>query len=212
MVKIIMSHRQVSQNELKIRAELHFEKMDQNADYSEFQPFVSALKPLIDTYSTALINARLGGADRTSAKNKAKVELDTLLTKILKLLEIRANDFKDEEAGIAFAKNAGCQVQETKSTSKNRLNYLEKPILTIEKEVGRSGVINLNWNKIAGALTYAFEEQDKDGAWQNGKYSTQATLQIIGLEVGTSKTYRMRAIGTDNLVSEYSEPVTVWIN
>ncbi len=213
MVKILMSHKQIGQNELKDLASIYVHNMDGNADYAEFQTLVTGLKDLIEVFDLALKNAKLGGTDRTNAKKKAKENLENAVTKILKLMEIKANDMPEAE-GIEYVTNAGFDVPEGKGKGKNKktITYLDKPVLTIKQENGRSGVATLSWLKLNGALTYALEELDANNVWQNGKYCSQMSLELTGLTVGTPKTYRIKGIGEGTLVSPYSEPVTIWIN
>ena len=210
MLKILLTHKGLTQEELKARAELHVYKMDDNPVYSEFQPLITAFKPLVATYSVALINAKLGGADRIEAKNKAKDAVSNFIMKIIKTLELKADDLSPE-AGEALVKGAGFEIPQVRGSNK-AVTYLETPILTIENVKGRRGVINMNWERIEGAITYGLEELDSEGHWQNGKYCSQISLQLTDLEVGTKKTYRLKGIGAGTLVSGYSEPVTIWVN
>ncbi len=210
MLKIRLSHNSLTQGELKDRAELHIFKMDGNPVYSEFQSLITTLKSLFETYGTALINAKLGGADRTEAKNKAKEAVENFLTKLSKTMELKASDLPQEEAE-AFVKGAGFELFQSKGGNKT-VTYLETPVLAIENVKGRRGVIDLNWLRIAGAITYGLEEMDSEGHWQNGKYCSQTSLQLTDLEVGAKKTYRLKGIGAGTLVSAYSEPVTIWVN
>ncbi len=210
MLKIRLSHNGVSQKELNDFAELHIFKMDGNPIYSEFQSLITTLKPLVETFNVALINAKLGGADRTEAKNKAKEAVYNFLTKLTKTMELKASDLLQEE-GEAFVKGAGFELSQTKGGNKMK-TYLETPVLTIENIKGRRGAIDMNWARIEGAITYGLEELDSEGKWQNGKYCSQTSLQLTDLEVGAKKTYRLKGIGAGTLVSGYSEPVTIWVN
>ena len=211
MVKILMSHKQIGQNELKDLAALYVHNMDGIADYAEFQTLITALKSLNETFDLALKNGTMGGKDRTNAKKKAKEDVETAVTKIVKLIEIKANDMP-EAAGVAYVTGAGFEVPEPKSKNKKVITYLDKPVLTITQENGRSGVAVLKWPKLTGALTYALEELDANNVWQNGKYCSQTSIELVDLAVGVPKTYRIKGIGEGTLVSPYSEPVTIWIN
>ena len=139
MVKILMSHKQIGQNELKDLAALYVHNMDGIADYAEFQTLITALKSLNETFDLALKNGTMGGKDRTNAKKKAKEDVETAVTKIVKLIEIKANDMP-EAAGVAYVTGAGFEVPEPKSKNKKVITYLDKPVLTITQENGRSGV------------------------------------------------------------------------
>ena len=78
MLKILLTHKGLTQEELKTRAELHVYKMDDNPVYSEFQPLITAFKPLVATYSVALINAKLGGDRKSTRLNSSHLRLSRM--------------------------------------------------------------------------------------------------------------------------------------
>ena len=211
MVKILLSHKYMSQDDLKSRGDLHVFKMDGIAAYLKFQPLINEFKPLLAIYSESLLIAKLGGDDRIKAKNRAKKNVDNFITEISREVEGEANKNRPESEGIEFAENAGFDVQKKDKSSK-KIDYLATPVLSIEKEKGRSGVMNFGWVKIVGAITYALFEVDKDGNMHNISHTNALSFQLTGLEIGVPKTYCMKAIGTGTLASEMSAPVTVWIN
>ena len=63
----------------------------------------------------------------------------------------------------------------------------------------RSGAVNLSWESVTGAVTYAVETLVKgETAWQNGKYCTTKTLTLT---TAAGKTIR-------ELCSDAGVPVT----
>ena len=166
MVKILLKHLTLSQTNLTLHTELIHQKMNNNPTYIELQPLVTALRPLIDAYSAALLNAADGGKDRTKAKNKAKDELNKLMTKLAKTMEINANDQAEGE-GDDFATNAGFQIQE--ASTKKKITVIEVPSNFNVVNDTKKGVITLTWERVEGAVTYAFEEMEDNGSWKNGR-------------------------------------------
>ena len=209
MVKILLSHLRFTQNDLTHHTELIHQKMNNNPTYVELQPLVTALRPLIDAYSAALLNAADGGKDRTKAKNKAKDELNKLMTKLAKTMEINANDQAEGE-GDDFATNAGFQIQE--ASNKKKITVIEVPSNFNVVNDTKKGVITLTWERVEGAVTYAFEELEDNGNWKNGRYCNQTSMTLSGFTLGAKKIFRIKAIGPDTKTSEWSEPVEVWIS
>ena len=72
MKKILLSHTQLNDDKLKTRAELHITRMNQNETYTEFQPVITTLKTLLDSFVTAVALAEQGGKDRTKAKKRCE--------------------------------------------------------------------------------------------------------------------------------------------
>ena len=209
MVKILLKHLTLSQTNLTLHSELIHQKMNNNPTYMELQPLVTALRTLIDAYSAALLNAADGGKDRTKAKNKAKDELNKLMTKLAKTMEINANDQAEGE-GDDFATNAGFQIQE--ASNKKKITAIEVPSNFNVANDSKKGVIILTWERVEGAITYAFEELEDNGSWKNGRYCNQTSMTLSGFTLGAKKTFRIKAIGPDTKTSEWSEPVEVWIS
>ena len=209
MVKIILKHLKLSQNDLTLHTELIHQKMNNNPTYVELQPLVTALRPLIDAYTAAILNAADGGKDRTKAKNKAKDELNKLMTKLAKTMEINANDQAEGE-GEDFATNACFQIQE--ASTKKKVTVIEVPSNFNVVNDSKKGVIILTWERVEGAITYAFEELEDNGSWKNGRYCNQTSMTLSGFTLGAKKIFRIKAIGPETKTSEWSEPVEVWIS
>ena len=209
MVKILLKHLTLSQTNLTHHTELIHQKMNNNPTYVELQPLVTALKPLIDAYSAALLNAADGGKDRTKAKNKAKDELNQFMTKLARTTELKVNDLPEGE-GEEFAKNAGFQIQE--ASTKKKITVINVPSNFNVVNDPKKGVIILTWERVEGAITYAFEELEDDGNWKNGRYCNQTSMTLSGFTLGAKKLFRIKAIGPDTKTSEWSEPVEIWIS
>jgi hypothetical protein len=204
MGRIVLNHLKLNQSELKNFSELVVQKMDKNPTYSELQSFLKELKPLMEAYATALHDASDGGKDRTRAKNKAKDDLTDALSVLGKMIDIKS---KGDESYIT---GTGFDVQ--KPNARKTIDFLEPPTGFTMVNDPRKGAINLKWNRVEGAMMYAFEELDKDNKWQNGRYNNLTAMQLTGFELGTQKTMRMKAIGPNMVTSDWTEPVSVWVS
>ena len=209
MKKILFSHTQLNDDKLKTRAELHITKMNQNDTYAEFQPIITTLKTQLDSFTTAVAQARQGGKDRTKAKNDAKAAIVLQISKLSRLVEIKINELPPEEVA-AFVENSGFEMPEPRV--RKVIEYLDAPIGLTLKNDPRHGVVIAEWPRVEGAKMYALENLDNDGNWQNGKYTNEIPLTITGLVRGSKLTMRLKAMAANGVVSEFCEPVTVYVD
>ena len=209
MKKILLSHTQLIQDKLKTRAELHFTKMNQNETYAEFQPVITTIKTLTDSFVTAIALAEQGGKDRTKAKKDAKDALVLHLTKLARLFEVKINELPAEEVA-AFVENSGFEMPEQRV--KKVIDYLDAPTSFTLKNDPRHGVVIADWPRVEGAKMYALENLDNEGNWQNGKYTNEMPLIMTGLVRGSKLTMRLKAMAANGIVSDYCEPVTVYVD
>ena len=209
MKKILLSHTQLNQDKLKTRAELHITKMNQNETYAEFQPVITTLKTLMDNYTLAIAQADQGGKDRTKVKNDAKAAIILNISKLARLFEVKINELPAEEVA-AFVENSGFEMPEQRV--KKVIDYLDAPTNFTLKNDPRHGVVIADWPRVADAKMYALENLDNEGNWQNGKYTNEMPLIMTGLVRGSKLTMRIKAMAANGVVSEFCEPVTVYVD
>jgi hypothetical protein len=196
------------QEELKTFADTVYNNMTGKELYDPFKALVKELRPIAETFQLALIEALKGGTDRTKAKNDAKDALMLQLTKIGKLMDALWIDSKfDNSKEVAGFELAKPPIRSTPTP----VTYVEAPSNLVFVNDNRKGVVNLTWNKVDNALVYAFEMQQADGSWKNGMYADKTSMQLSDLAVGEKATIRVKTIGPNSLVSDYSEPVSVWV-
>lgn len=209
MVKILLDHTSLSQADLKLRLEYITKKMLNNVTYSALQPAVIPLDALAAPYAEALFVATEGGD--IEPKNKLKAEICLLMTKLAKKVEVVANDIADADEALAFAKGTGLTVRE--NTAKKVATFLEVPKdFYVADDKKRKGACLLTWEPVVGALTYLIYELDKDGNWQSRGVSKKTSLLMEGTEYEVKKTFRICAAGAGTLVSDYTEPMSVWVH
>lgn len=198
--------KKIKQDELKTFADLVYSKMNNVSVYAPFQAAITGLMPIAEAYQQALLNATNGGTDRVNAKNEAKALLLQQLTKIGKFMdaEWQTNDFDKlkEEAGYTLAK-----IPERKV-----IKYIDAPKNFTILNATRKGVVVVQWESVAKARTYAFEEMQEDGSWRNGRYCSKSPMEISDLPLGLKLTMRMKTVGPDEIMSDFTEPSTVWVS
>ena len=205
MGKIVFKHLQLNQGDLAPFADLVYRKVFENPTYTKLQPLIIALKPLTETYDTALLIAKDGGKDRTKAKDVAKEALMSHLTKLGMTIELESNGDED------YITETGFPVREV--NAKRTVTYLNAPInFRVKNDDLRKGVLNLSWKKVENANTYIIEELVGEDIWKRAISSSSLSAQLTNLTPNTTKIYRVFALGSGNLVSDYSDSVTITVN
>ncbi len=180
-------------------------KMAQDAQFADLKPQVDELKSKYEAFTVALSKASTGDSLLITAKNKSMDELKNQLIAVAYFVNILAK--KDEE----IVKAAGYEPRS--ATSSNAVTKLTKPGNLIVKQDDASGAVKLSWEKVPGAVNYGIETLKKgETAWKNGKYTTRKEIILSGLEPGTYIEFRNRALGCNELESEYSNVVGAWIS
>jgi hypothetical protein len=211
MLTILLSHKDLDQYEIKIRGELHFNKMDKKEAYVACQPSVTALKSSVDDYSLALSNAAGGTTEDKKARGRSRIVLDDAITRVAKTLEMRANELPEEE-GRALINGAGFEIRQ--APARKNLSFLEKPTnLTALDVLGFDGTAKVACKKNVDTVSVGVEYQLKEGElWQNGPIFTASTGLITGLPSGTYVNIRVYGIGRKGLKSDPTDYVTVLVS
>ena len=205
MGKIVFKHVQLNQKDLEPFANLVYRRVFENPTYPKLQTLVMDLKPLTDVFSTTLIDAKDGGKDRTKVKDLAKDALKSHLTKLGMTIELESDGNED------YITNTGFPVRQP--PIKKILDYVDVPeSFTIKNDDKRKGVLNFSWKKPNYATNCIIEELVSEGVWKRVASSTAASVQLTDLTPNMTKTYRIYALGTGNLVSDYSDVVTITVN
>jgi hypothetical protein len=75
----------------------------------------------------------------------------------------------------------------------------------------RKGVVGLKWNRIHNAKSYAIEycadPMTEDG-WKSGMTNSGANGRVENLAPGKTYWFRVRALGSDGLTSDWTEPLS----
>ena len=212
MVKIRNSHRRLRNESLKNRGELHFDKLNGIALYAAYQPQVTYLGTLIPDFRAAIINCKLGGIDRTEAKNKIQDDFMQVLNGLSGKIEADANLLPQSEAE-AFIKGTGFELMEAKApTPKKVITFLEVPTNFKVTDEKKQGAGLFDWDEKEGAITYLIEVLLQDDFWKVVGVSDTPSTVFSGFPSKGIRVFRIRALGEGNLMSDCSEPVTVWIS
>jgi hypothetical protein len=89
-----------------------------------------------------------------------------------------------------------------------KLTELDDPmILGVENSSPEK--LTIRYSKIDRATNYVFEHTDDlaSGVWKNGIYATTTKATITGLTSGKEYWVRVRALGTNEVKSDWSDPI-----
>ena len=212
MVKIRNSHKRLTSEALKNRLELHVNKMDGVAAYAPHQKQVTGLRDLLPVFGAAINDAKLGGTDRTKAKNKIQMEVIQFLDGISRKVEVAANDLSQEE-GETFVKNAGFELVEAKTAvSKKAVTFLDAPANFTATDIKKQGSVRFEWEDNDEADDYLFERQIKDDHWAIVGHSNTSPVIFDGFPSKANSVFRNRALRKGTLMSDCSDSVTVWVS
>lgn len=215
MVRIRYSFRRLINESLKSRAELHYERMNGNAVYVHYQPLVTALGELLAPFGTAIVNCKLGGTDRTTAKNKIQNDIINALNAIGRKIEDDANAPNvSQEEGENWAKGAGFELVETNKgvSAKKVVTFLDVPTGLKATDEKKHGFVALGWDEQDDAITYLLQDLDADGHWNNVGVSEAPSVILSGFPSNAARSFRIASISNGRVMSDYSAPVTVWIS
>jgi hypothetical protein len=210
----VASHIKDTDDELVVRIDDKYGKMNNNPVYAQFQPQVTQMGDLFKTYKSARTNAlTIGSSETTKLKNKTKDELVQFVKLLNTEIEVAANKLGSDELAEAFATGAGTELTKARGKSnKKAADYLDMPAdFYVENDRQRKGAATATFKTVDNAVNYAIIEIGEDGKIKNTYYCTKSPYSIQCGESEVKKTYQMYAIGTNNVTSELTEAFTVWV-
>jgi hypothetical protein len=148
------------------------------------------------------LNAERFNSGRLDTQMRAIAARQVLdvLQKIALLLEANSNGNAD------FIVKAGFQC--VAGGGAHRPIQLEVPTITLLSPTLVPGQIEIHVAECRGARSFAFEfSYDHGNVWHNGSYATKHRNKF-SVNTNQEVTVRTKAIGTSNLVSDFSAPMT----
>ena len=202
---ISWAFKKYTQAELMEFAKIVHLMMTADAQFSTLKAFLDALLVAIKAYETAIGNAAINDSTAViKEKGHKKDELNEVLARGADKVEELANG--DEEVVLA----SGYKLIEKSKP----LTELAPPVgLKAIDIVGKPGVVQFSWKRPKGAKSFVIETLTLDETvWQGGVYTMAVSKTITGLKSGTYTTLRVRAVGTNELLSEWSVEITVLVS
>ena len=200
---IVLTFNRLPQAKLGEFAANVINNMTINPVFVNLKPHVDELKIMYDAYLLAVSNAANGGRLNTMIKNDRMKSLVNQLGIVARYVDVMASgsEMLILEAGFEVRK-ANVPVTE-----------LTTPTGVVAKNLERTGVAKLKWDKVVGATNYAIKNRVKGTIeWKNGVYSTARSTTVKDLEPGKLVEFQIYAMGTKGLVSDVSQIVEVLVS
>ena len=154
------------------------------------------------THLDELFTAEVATQKRTPASY-------TLRDQKRSVVELDLNQLADFVDGVSkgnvfIIQQAGMEPRK----QKQKLTGLDEPMI-LQVDNASPGKLAIKCSKVDRASNYVFEHtQDLIvGNWENGTYSTNTKATIIGLTAGKTYWVRARALGTNEIKSDWSDPI-----
>ncbi len=201
---VSLAFKSLSQSEIIVFATNVFSKMSSDPQFAFLKPDVDALDTVTKVYSDALSAASTKDSMLVLIKNTKLVELQDKLSE----LAAKVNEFAKGDKVIVKASGFD-YIKDPKS-----LSELATPTgLEVDKVLKQSGKVKLSWDKVDGIINYVVEMRIKgEETWMTSAFPSARTVIIKDLKPGTNVEFRVRALGTRNLMSDWSQIVDIWIS
>jgi len=175
------------------------DKMTANATIFATPPIAMAdLSSAIDSLSTAQHLTLMGGKAAIIARNERRKELEDMLRLLASFVITvsRGNEETYSQAGMTAQRRGPL-----------RYDFLETPTDLRSESVYGEAVI-LRWKKVANAKSYEVEytkDPSIDSAWTRTPIVSACRTLIHGLALKEQYWFRVRATGSQGMVSAWSE-------
>jgi hypothetical protein len=202
MRQIALKLGKLSADELITLANDIHEKMTDNATIFATPPVAMAdLSSAIDSLSNAQHLTLLGGKAATIVRNERRKELEDMLRILASYVTTigRGNEETYSLAGMPVKRRGPL-----------RYDFLETPTNLRSESVYGDAVI-LRWNKVANAKSYEVEytkDPSVDSAWMRTPIVSACRTLIHGLALKEQYWFRVRATGSQGMVSGWSNTKT----
>lgn len=198
---------QLKQTDLAIFAQMVVSKVSENAVYQAINPQIIDLKTTSLTYDQALVAATNRDKELVKLKNISKQNLLDSFNLFSNVLEVNAQGSKDYIIGT------GLSILPKPIRSNLPKIAPAMPTNVFMKSTGNVGELNISFllpNK-EHTLNVGVEHRiaNTDIPYQNGTYFNKEEGLLQHLPPQSYVEVRMRALGRDNLKSEWTTPIVV---
>lgn len=200
---IVTTYKRLQQADLGVFTNNVISKMTADSQFSGLSLAVQALKLCYDAFQEAVSKADNGGKLDTMLKNVKKEEMMNQLDNVARQVDVLAN----EDVFVILA--AGFEVRKAPVP----LTTLPAPTGLVGSDGERTGEALVKWSAVPNAAIYAIERRKKgETAWQNGTYSTAASIILKGIEPDTRLEVRISVKGTKEISSDYSQIIEILVS
>lgn len=198
--------KKLRQSDLATFAQSVTNRMREQAEYAEALPLVEQLQKQNDAYQVALAECSFGGTDRVALKEELKTALVQTLTDLANWLNERNTD------SVTWIVNTGFTLKN--ANGRNIEALLQPPFRLRAMPQKTRGELELRYNHEfpSQVLTTGLEYSlDNGNTWQNGTYSSRGSMKLEGLPSRQLVMFRVRAIGTGQRRSSWTQPIELFL-
>jgi hypothetical protein len=169
-------------------------KIDGNSNFPTPKPTVAEINTATDNLeeaNNAAVSAYQTAKEKTAELNKKENEFDTVMTKVGSYVETESNG--DEQKILS----AGLTPKADGVHSEDVLPMPENLSATLSDE---KFDIDLQWDKVEGASSYAVEmttDPSDESSWKIVKIPTKSSTTITGLTSGQRYHFRVSAVNAN---------------
>lgn len=192
---VLLSFKNLSEPELILFADNVIQKTSTNLIFAPLQSLVEPVRTGYDAFKISFNLARDGGSPLVADKGKKNKQLLVVLTDLAKGVDGIAKGDKDIIIASGFKPTNEPQTLESLGTPQNFKVYNETD----------NGVITQSWDRVEKRTGYILQMREfGTETWTQVASPTAATYTMKGLKRGLYLEFRVCAIGTRNIVSEWS--------
>ena len=170
--------------------------------FASFSQEVEDLKNAITEWETAIAATLEGGKIATQVQKEKKI----LVVNTTDVLAEEVNTLADGDEKVVWA--AGFNTIKTAS----RMTSIATPSILDVKQGDDRGSVKLKFSKVVGRTNYAILIKEAGKDEPEIRFSSKLNRTLNNFEPGRELTIQAMAVGRNDLQSEWSRPVTFWVN
>lgn len=176
--------------------------MTTDAQFKSFLPKVKDLKNAITEWETAMAATLEGGKIATQIQKEKRI----IVINITDELASDVDTLADGDEKVVWA--AGFNTNKTS----HRITSIATPSILDVKQGDERGSFKLKFSKVEGRTSYAIMIKEAGKDEPEIRTSSKLNRTLTNFEPGRELTIQAMAIGRNDLQSEWSQPVTFWVN
>ena len=176
--------------------------MTADPQFASFSQEVEDLKNAITEWETAIAATLEGGKIATQVQKEKKI----IVVNTTDVLAEEVNTLADGDEKVVWA--AGFNTIKTAS----RMTSIATPSILDVKQGDDRGSVKLKFSKVVGRTNYAILIKEAGKDEPEIRFSSKLNRTLNNFEPGRELTIQAMAVGRNDLQSEWSRPVTFWVN
>ena len=186
--KITVGYTRMSDARLQEHAQAIIAAMQDNRNFADAQPMLTAVNDALNAFTEALSQAKTRDRVRVAFKNETRVKLAAALRTLANFCTFKADGERSVLASSGFPLSSEQRIAKPLSTAEN---------FSVELG-GNSGEVLLSLNRVTNAQAYIFQYAQapvtKASAWLHSS-SSQSFITLTGLEPLMQYSFKVTVIG-----------------